>query len=175
MTSRRTSSARWRSRTSRRPPRDRVCTSPEVAGPAPAEPAAPAAPTAATAPAAPTAVTAGVAPGTPAAPHPTDSTPTCANCGALAPGKFCGNCGQKLHSPVQSVWRFLGEATEDLTHADSRLWRTLLALLLKPGFLTREFIEGRRVSYLPPIRLYLVLSVLFFLLAAASTRVPAEF
>jgi len=66
------------------------------------------------------------------------------------------------------VWHFFGEATEDLTHADSRLWRTLLALLVKPGFLTREFIEGRRASYLPPVRLYLVLSVMFFLLAASG-------
>lgn len=69
---------------------------------------------------------------------------------------------------MHSLWHFLGEATEDLTHADSRLWRTLLALLLKPGFLTREFIDGRRASYLPPVRLYLVLSVAFFLLAAAG-------
>ncbi len=97
-----------------------------------------------------------------------EQDPRCANCGGAVPGKFCGNCGQQLHNPVQSAWHFVGEATEDLTHADSRLWRTLLALLLKPGFLTREFVEGRRVSYLPPVRLYLVLSVVFFLLAASS-------
>ncbi len=84
------------------------------------------------------------------------------------PGAFCGTCGQRLHSPVHSVWHFLGEATEDLTHADSRLWRTLAALLLRPGYLTREFLEGRRASYLPPVRLYLVLSVIFFLLAASG-------
>jgi len=63
---------------------------------------------------------------------------------------------------------FSREATEDLTHADSRLWRTLFALLFKPGFLTREFLEGRRVRYLPPLRLYLVLSVLFFLVVGAE-------
>ena len=73
---------------------------------------------------------------------------------------------------MHSIWHFLGEATEVVTHADSRLWRTLLALLLKPGFLTREFIDGRRVSYLPPIRLYLVLSVVFFLVALATPRAP---
>jgi hypothetical protein len=59
-------------------------------------------------------------------------------------------------------------AAEDLTHADSRLWRTLAALMLKPGFLTREFIAGRRARYLPPLRLYLVLSVVFFLWASAT-------
>ena len=100
---------------------------------------------------------------------PTAPVPACANCGASVPGKFCGNCGQRLHSPVHSVWHFIGEATEDLTHVDSRVWRTLIALLIKPGFLTREFLDGRRASYLPPVRLYLVLSVIFFLLAAIWT------
>jgi hypothetical protein len=69
---------------------------------------------------------------------------------------------------VHSLWHFSQVAAEDLTHADSRLWRTLLALLFKPGFLTREFLAGRRARYLPPVRLYLVLSVAFFLFAAAA-------
>ena len=58
------------------------------------------------------------------------------------------------------------EAMEGLTHSDSRLWVSLKYLLFVPGKLTQEFIAGRRVAYLPPFRLYLVLSVLFFLLAA---------
>jgi len=69
----------------------------------------------------------------------------------------------------QSVWHFTQEAFEDLTHADSRLWRTLGALLFKPGYLTREFLEGRRARYLPPLRLYLVLSVAFFLIASVTS------
>jgi len=88
--------------------------------------------------------------------------PTCANCGASVPGRFCGRCGQRVQHEIHSVWHFTQEATEDLTHADSRLWSTMFALLFKPGFLTREFLAGRRVRYLPPLRLYLVLSVLFF-------------
>ena len=52
----------------------------------------------------------------------------------------------------------------DLTDLDSRVWRTLIALLTKPGKLTNEFIAGRRTLYLPPFRLYLVLSLIFFLL-----------
>ncbi|HSO06190.1 MAG TPA: DUF3667 domain-containing protein [Pelomicrobium sp.] len=51
-------------------------------------------------------------------------------------------------------------------HLDSRVWRTLRSLVLKPGELTREFIAGRRQRYLPPFRLYLVLSVVFFALSA---------
>lgn len=69
---------------------------------------------------------------------------------------------------VHSLWHFMQVAAEDLTHADSRLWRTLAALLFRPGYLTREFLAGRRARYLPPVRLYLVLSVTFFLFLAAT-------
>ena len=96
------------------------------------------------------------------------AVPVCANCGASVAAKFCGNCGQRLEHSAHSVWHFTQEATEDLTHADSRLWATLYALLFKPGFLTQEFFAGRRARYLPPLRLYLVLSVLFFLIASAG-------
>jgi hypothetical protein len=83
-------------------------------------------------------------------------------------GHYCAACGQRLEAPVQSLWHFTREATEDLTHTDSRLWRTLGALLFRPGYLTREFLAGRRASYLPPVRLYLVISVVFFLWASAT-------
>jgi hypothetical protein len=91
----------------------------------------------------------------------------CDNCGATVSGKYCGACGQRREAPVHTLWHFTQLATEDLTHADSRLWRTLAALLFRPGRLTREFLTGRRARYLPPVRLYLVLSVVFFLVASA--------
>jgi hypothetical protein len=56
-----------------------------------------------------------------------------------------------------------GEALEDLTDLDSRLWRTLKGLLVKPGSVTADYIGGRRARYIPPIRLYLVVSFLVFL------------
>jgi hypothetical protein len=93
----------------------------------------------------------------------------CDNCGATVSGHYCANCGQKAEHAVHSLWHFLSEVTEDLTHADSRLWLTLKALVFKPGFLTCEFLAGRRARYLPPIRLYLVMSVLFFLVVALNT------
>jgi hypothetical protein len=62
---------------------------------------------------------------------------------------------------------FASETFENLTHADSRLWRTLWYLISRPGFLTVEFLEGRRARYLPPLRLYLVLSVVLFLVASS--------
>jgi hypothetical protein len=92
----------------------------------------------------------------------------CDNCGAAVSGRYCAACGQRLEPPLHSLWHFTQTATEDLTHADSRLWRTLGALLFRPGYLTREFLAGRRARYLPPVRLYLVISVLFFLWASAA-------
>jgi hypothetical protein len=101
----------------------------------------------------------------------TDSAPAaalCDNCGANITGRYCAVCGQRVEPPVHTLGHFARLATEDLTHADSRLWRTLQALLAKPGLLTREFLAGRRARYLPPVRLYLVVSVVFFLWAALT-------
>jgi hypothetical protein len=95
-----------------------------------------------------------------------DREAVCANCDGPVAGRFCANCGQRVEHHVHSVWHFASEVVEDLTHADSRLWSTIGALLFKPGFLTCEFLAGRRVKYMPPLRLYLVLSLLFFVVAA---------
>lgn len=112
------------------------------------------------------------APGAPAAAAVAAATPgavpRCDNCGASVTGRYCGDCGQRREPPLHSLGHFLKVAAEDVTHADSRLWRTLVALLFKPGYLTQEFLAGRRARYLPPVRLYLVLSVAFFLLAATT-------
>jgi hypothetical protein len=89
----------------------------------------------------------------------------CANCATPGTGSYCGHCGQRFDTHIHSLWHFLGEATEVLTHADSRVWNTLLPLLTRPGFLTREFFAGHRARYLQPFRLYVILSVLFLLLA----------
>jgi hypothetical protein len=96
-------------------------------------------------------------------PDPPQVGVACANCGAALSGKYCSSCGQRHEPHIHSVSHFASEAFESISHADSRLWRTLWFLLTRPGFLTREFFSGRRVSYLPPFRLYLVISVVFFL------------
>jgi Protein of unknown function (DUF3667) len=117
---------------------------------------------------------AGAVPGAPAvtsAPAAVPAAPAasrCDNCGAAVSGRYCAACGQRVEPPLHSLWHFTKVATEDLTHADSRLWRTLGALLFRPGYLTREFLAGRRARYLPPVRLYLVISVAFFLWASTT-------
>jgi hypothetical protein len=90
----------------------------------------------------------------------------CDNCGTITAGNFCSQCGQRLDTQLHSVGHFLRDATEVMTHADARVWRTLVPLLIRPGFLTREYFAGRRARYLQPFRLYLILSVVFFLLSA---------
>ena len=92
--------------------------------------------------------------------------PLCDNCGAEITGKYCARCGQHYEPHIHSLGHFLTEAAENITHADSRVWLTLWPLLAKPGFLTKEFFQGRRARYLPPFRLYLVISAIFFLLLA---------
>ena len=86
---------------------------------------------------------------------------TCRNCGAVLAGEYCGECGQRVRDLRLSD--VAGEALEDLTDLDSRLWRTLTGLLLRPGSVTADYIGGRRARYIPPIRLYLVVSFLVFL------------
>lgn len=98
----------------------------------------------------------------------------CANCGVALAGEYCSACGQRDEPHVHSVRHFFAEAFESITHADSRLWRTLWYLLARPGKLTREFFEGHRVRYLPPFRLYLVISLVFFLVAGLPDSVEVE-
>jgi len=94
--------------------------------------------------------------------------PHCKNCDAVLLGRYCVNCSQAADVHVPSTMELVHEFLEGLTHSDSRLWRTLTLLWFKPGKLTQEFVAGRRVAYLPPFRLYLILSIVFFLIASVT-------
>ena len=94
-----------------------------------------------------------------------DESPTCLNCHARLRGQYCGHCGQRSRNRLISIWQLLQEAFGDLLELDSRLWRTLMPLLTRPGQLTRDYLEGRRARYMPPFRTYLVLSIVFFVVA----------
>lgn len=77
---------------------------------------------------------------------------------------FCPSCGQKSDTHVLKFRELLEELADGLFNMDSRLWRTLVPLAVHPGKLTNEYLHGKRMHYLPPFRLYLILSVLFFLI-----------
>jgi hypothetical protein len=154
-----------------RPP----ATSPATAAapPATTTPAAAAAPPAVATPT--TAVTPATAANTqpaaaPAAVAAVPPQPRCLDCGTLLEGKYCIACGQRAQLRNLSMPSLAHDAIHDLAHFDSRGWVTLRALLLKPGFLTNEFLHGRRTRYLPPFRLYLVLSLVFFVVLSFKPK-----
>ena len=83
-------------------------------------------------------------------------------------GPYCFKCGQHAHESARSISALFHDAWHIATHVDSRFWQTLYILLLKPGKLTKEYFAEKRARYLPPVRVYLVLSVLFFAFGLAA-------
>lgn len=71
---------------------------------------------------------------------------TCRNCGAPVGGAYCATCGQETALRLPTLREFLREAAGRYVALDGRFWRTVLALLARPGFLTREYLAGRRRS-----------------------------
>lgn len=90
----------------------------------------------------------------------------CPNCGDATPGNFCRNCGQARRNMHVSLREIVADFLEDQLALSARLPRTLFTLLFRPGLLTREYLVGRIARYLPPLRLYLMASVAFFLVLA---------
>jgi hypothetical protein len=89
----------------------------------------------------------------------------CANCGTELVGTYCHACGQRVSdNPELALTPLLRQFADELIHLDFKTLHTLRALL-NPGFLTREFLEGRRRRYLSPIKLYFVSAAIFFLAA----------
>lgn len=87
----------------------------------------------------------------------------CLNCGIHVEGRFCQQCGQENVEVKESFFQLLRHFVEDLTHFDGKLWKTVKLLLFKPGSLTKLYIEGKRASYIHPIRMYIFVSAVFFL------------
>jgi len=93
---------------------------------------------------------------------------TCANCGTKLADRYCAHCGQDALATL-SIRHFVGEFLEGMFHVDSKFWRTFLPLLFRPGFLTRQYLDGKRKSYAPPLRSYLVMSFVYFVIASFVT------
>jgi hypothetical protein len=91
---------------------------------------------------------------------------TCLNCRYVVENKFCPNCGQENTDTRKTFHHLFIHFFEDLTHYENAFWRTIKNLLFKPAALTKEYLSGKRLSYLAPVRLYIFISFITFLLIA---------
>lgn len=92
----------------------------------------------------------------------TGSAPVCLNCGERLLGDFCWRCGQEaadFHRPLRSL---ASDFLDNVLSLDSKLLRTIVPLLFRPGWLTREYLAGRRAPYVRPLKLYLLAALLAF-------------
>lgn len=87
----------------------------------------------------------------------------CLNCGAEVQGLYCQACGQKNTVVHQTFWQLTTHFVYDIFHFDGKFFDTLKYLLFKPGFVAKQYVQGKRSSYLDPIRMYLFTSAVFFL------------
>jgi hypothetical protein len=92
--------------------------------------------------------------------------PRCRNCGTPLTGKFCMECGQKNHTYVAPLWNVLHDFAATHFGFDTKFFHSIVPLLVRPGFLSREYCLGHEERYVKPFRLYLFTSIVFFFLAA---------
>lgn len=88
----------------------------------------------------------------------------CLNCGTQLEGKFCHHCGQENLQIKENFGHLMNHAISDYFHFDHQFFHTLKPLLFQPGKLTNEYMAGRRVQYLHPIKMYIFISLIFFIL-----------
>lgn len=88
----------------------------------------------------------------------------CLNCGAIVQGRYCQVCGQENVVPKETFWHMVTHFFYDITHFDSKFFETIKVLIFKPGFLSKQYMLGRRARYLHPIKMYVFTSAMFFLL-----------
>ena len=92
---------------------------------------------------------------------------TCLNCGYKVDESYCTHCGQENTESRKTFGHLVTHFAEDLTHYDNAFWKTIKYLLFRPSRLTREYLIGRRKSFVPPIKLYIFINfITFFLLTA---------
>lgn len=100
----------------------------------------------------------------------------CSNCETALTGEYCSACGQRDVDFERPIWSLLASVVRETFEVDGRTAMTIRILFTKPGMLTADYLAGRRVAYTPPLRLYLVFSIVFFLLIAwfASSGILRE-
>lgn len=98
----------------------------------------------------------------------------CLNCGTALVGPYCHHCSQANVEPKETVWHLIGHFIEDLTHFDGKFFSSLKYLIIKPGYLSEQYVKGKRASYLNPIRMYLFISAMVFLIISSAFFSPAR-
>ncbi len=88
----------------------------------------------------------------------------CLNCNAIVAGRFCAVCGQENIEIHETFGHLAGHLISDIFHFDGMFFSTAKYLLFRPGFLTYEYMRGRRASYLHPVKMYVFISAIFFLI-----------
>lgn len=96
----------------------------------------------------------------------------CRNCEAELTGPYCARCGQRDLPPDPSFGELFAEAWDAFVNLDGRAVQTFRLLLLRPGELTVRYVAGKRAAFLPPLRLYLIMSVAYFLVQQARDVDP---
>ena len=106
-------------------------------------------------------------------PHSLAASNPCLNCGTNVQLEYCPECGQRTIDPDPTLKEFLHELAEEFLHWDGKLLSTFRMLVMKPGALTCEYLAGRRVRFISPLRVYLTCSLVFFFVSAVvpQTRV----
>lgn len=101
-----------------------------------------------------------------------ESNNQCLNCRSVIrrADVYCYKCGQKNIPPVLPVKEFFHNFLEDYFTFDSKVFRSTVWLMTRPGYLTKQYIEGRRANYIPPVRVLLFISVFFFLYEGCSSN-----
>lgn len=97
-----------------------------------------------------------------------DSNGRCLNCGAQLTGPYCAQCGQRTQDPDPTFRELVAEAWDAFVSVDGKAMSSLRLLMRRPGVLTRQYLMGHRARFVPPLRLYLLCSVAFFLVSAVD-------
>lgn len=99
---------------------------------------------------------------------------SCLNCGHVVEERFCPHCGQENIQPKQPFYYLFTHFIEDFTHYDGQFWKTIKYLLVRPGKLTKEYLAGKRQSYVAPVKLYIFISFITFFLPSLLSSSEEE-
>lgn len=106
--------------------------------------------------------------------EPLSLPPNCLNCGAEIITRYCGECGQENEPPTPTFSAVMKDLWQEFIQVDGKILTTLWFLFARPGFLSAEYIAGRRITYFSPFKLYFWTTALFVLFILRLNIIDAE-